>query len=79
MDKAIEDKFINLLEKIENTELKSEFLKCFLEVSSKMDELVIEKERRKLERHGCFPCVSNCVCQDNEICNGNDVDAKVEK
>jgi len=65
MDK-IEDKFIKLLEKIDNPELKSEFLKCFFEVSDEFEQL-------KIKSRSC--CIS--VCQDNEICNGNDVDADV--
>jgi hypothetical protein len=71
MDKEIEEKFIKLLERVEDPELKSEFLKCFFEVSDEIEQL-------KIQSRGCMPCISNCVCQDNEICNGNDVDAKVD-
>ena len=66
MDK-IEDKFIKLLERVKDEELKSEFLKCFFDVCDEMEQL-------KIKSRSC--CIS--ICQDNDICNGNDVDAKVD-
>ncbi len=65
MNKEIEDKFIKLLQRVEDEKLKADFLKCFFEVSDIMDDLRVNKR-------GCIPCISNC--NDNEICNGNDVD-----
>ena len=69
MDKEIEDKFVVLLSKIKDEELKTEFLKCFLQVSSLMDELVIKKKK------GCGPCISNC--SNNNICNDNETDVDI--
>ncbi len=69
MDKEIEDKFVILLARVQDEELKSEFLKCFLDVSSQMDQLIIDKQK------GCIPCVSNC--SNNNICNDNETDVKV--
>ena len=69
MDKETENKFIDLLSKVESEELKAEFLKCFLDISSEMDELILRKSK------GCVPCVSNC--SNNNICNDNETDLKV--
>ena len=60
MDNKIEDKFIKLLENGEDPKLKSEFWKCFFELSDELEQL-------KIQGRGCMPCISNCVCQDNEI------------
>ena len=68
----IEDKFIKLLEKIENDKLKSEFLKCYFEIQDEIDKI-------QQKPPGCFPCVSNCICQENDICNGNEVQADLKK
>jgi len=70
MDKKTEDKFISLLAKIKDEELKSQFLKCFLDVSSQMDDLVLN------EKKGCIPCIS--TCSNNNICNDNETDVKVD-
>lgn len=66
----IEEKFIKLLERIEDAELKTEFLKCYFEMCDKI-------EQAEIKSRGCMPCISNCTCncEDNEICNGNDINA----
>lgn len=71
MDKQIEETFIKLLKRVEDPELKSDFLKHFFVMSDAIEQLQIKSR-------SCMPCVSSCICQDNEICNGNDVDANVE-
>lgn len=68
MDKETEDKFIQLLSKVQDEKLKAEFLKCFFEVSSKLDDLILQQATKK----GCVPCVSNC--SNNNICNDNETD-----
>jgi hypothetical protein len=69
MDTEFEDKFITLLSKVDNEELKAEFLKCFLDISSEMDKLILEK------RKCCIPCIS--TCSNNQICNDNETDVSV--
>jgi len=70
MNKEIEDKFVDLVLKVKDEELKGEFLKCFLEVSSLMDDLVIKNSKK-----GCIPCVSNC--NDNNFCNDNETEVSI--
>ena len=72
MDKEIEDKFIDLLIKIKDENVKHDLLKMFFEISSDMDELVLEKQKKR----GCIPCISNC--SNNNICNDNETDVKVD-
>jgi len=69
MDKEFEDKFILLLLRVHNEELKAEFLKCFLDISGEIDKLILEK------RKCCIPCIS--TCSNNNICNDNETDVSV--
>jgi len=69
MNKDTEDKFVLLLSQIKDDDLKSEFLKCFLDVSSQIDELVIAKKTK------CLPCISNC--SNNNICNDNETEVEL--
>ena len=73
-NKPLEDRFIKLLQRVEDPELKSDFLKCYFEMCDKI-------EQAEIKSRGCMPCISNCTCncEDNEIeiCNGNDVDANI--
>jgi hypothetical protein len=69
MDKEHEDKFIQLLSRVDNEELKADFLKCFLDISSEMDNLMLKK------RNCCIPCIS--TCSNNHICNDNETDVSV--
>ena len=68
----LEDRFIKLLQRVEDPELKSDFLKYYFEMCDKV-------EQAEIKSRGCMPCISNCICscEDNEICNGNDLDANV--
>ena len=70
MNKEIEEKFVDLLSKVKDEELKGEFLKYFLEVSSLMDDLVIKNNKK-----GCVPCISNC--NDNNFCNDNETEVSI--
>lgn len=72
MDKEIEDKFIVLLAKIKDETIKHDLLKMFFEISADMEEMELDKIKKK----GCMPCVSNC--NNNNICNDNETDVKVD-
>ena len=70
MNKETENKFVDLLSKVNDEKLKAELLKFFLEVSSLMDDLVIKNTKKE-----CIPCISNC--QNNNFCNDNETEVNI--
>lgn len=67
----LDDELINILSKIQNEEIKKDLFKLFLKYNDKVTDLEIQLTTQKRG------CISNC--NDNDFCNGNDVDANVGK